>query len=557
MRVLYLTLTFSFVALARSKALQLAYPIVRLDAATVTGVNNGSLNKFLGIPFAQAPRFDLPKAVTPYKGRINASTYGPSCPQQLTTPSPLLPVTLPQATSESEDCLSLNVYVPSGTKPSSNLPVAVIGTTESSDDTIARIVERSSVLNLPMIQVSMNYRYLIFSFVTCQEYSEGLRRISGKLYDKEYLSVCVYSHTITTAYGFLAGKEISSRKLGNIGLFDQRLALEWVQKYIGSFGGDPSKVVVYGSSAGAMSVNLQMLAFGGRTQNLFRGAFMQSGGPLPVGQINEGQVYYDAVVQNTGCASSNDSLQCLREVPFETLKAAVDKTPNIFSYSSAKIVWLPLVDGVFLQESPYSQIKAGKIPNIPVVSGNSDDEGTIFSFPQSNVTTEADFRNYIKTIWFPTASDAQLSPLWTNYTSDPSEGSPFGTGDLNQLYPQFKRLAAFQGDIIFQAPRRFFLKNLSGKQKKWSYLSKLFKSTPLVGSFHGTESVSNFLDDSFINFVSKLDPNTGSAPTWPQYSSESPVLMTFNDTGVRYLSQDTYRASAMECLTNLVIAHPM
>lgn len=46
----------------------------------------------------------------------------------------------------------------------------------------------------------------------------------------------------------------------------------------------------YGSSAGAMSVNLQMLAFGGRTQNLFRGAFMQSGGPLPVGQINEGQV---------------------------------------------------------------------------------------------------------------------------------------------------------------------------------------------------------------------------------------------------------------------------
>lgn len=91
-----------------------------------------------------------------------------------------------------------------------------------SDDTIARIVERSSVLNLPMIQVSMNYRYLIFSFVTCQEYSEGLRRISGKLYDKEYLSVCVYSHTITTAYGFLAGKEISSRKLGNIGLFDRQ-----------------------------------------------------------------------------------------------------------------------------------------------------------------------------------------------------------------------------------------------------------------------------------------------------------------------------------------------
>lgn len=88
----------------------------------------------------------------------------------------------------------------------------------------------------------------------------------------------------------------------------------------------------WGESAGAISVGLQMVTNGGNTEGLFRGAFMQSGSPIPVGDISHGQGDYDALVAQTGCAGAADTLQCLRHVPFETLKKAVDKSPGIFSY---------------------------------------------------------------------------------------------------------------------------------------------------------------------------------------------------------------------------------
>jgi hypothetical protein len=57
--------------------------------------------------------------------------------------------------------------------------------------------------------------------------------------------------------------------------------------------------------------------------------------------------------------------------------------------------------------------------------------------------------------------------------SDPSDGTPFNTSVLNEITPQYKRIAAFQGDVVFQAPRRWFLEHLSGKQKLWSYCEHL------------------------------------------------------------------------------------
>ena len=88
----------------------------------------------------------------------------------------------------------------------------------------------------------------------------------------------------------------------------------------------------WGESAGAISVALQMLANGGNTEGLFRGAFMQSGSPIPVGDIENGQSDYDTLVAKTGCSSAKDTLQCLRNVPFATLKKAVDTSPGIFAY---------------------------------------------------------------------------------------------------------------------------------------------------------------------------------------------------------------------------------
>ena len=79
-----------------------------------------------------------------------------------------------------------------------------------------------------------------------------------------------------------------------------------------------------------MSVAHHMLANGGDTQGLFRAGFMESGSPNPVGFVDNEflQSTYDALVEDTGCAGSNDTLSCLRGVSTETLTAAMDKSPN-------------------------------------------------------------------------------------------------------------------------------------------------------------------------------------------------------------------------------------
>jgi hypothetical protein len=75
-----------------------------------------------------------------------------------------------------------------------------------------------------------------------------------------------------------------------------------------------------------------MITNGGNPDGLFRAAIMQSGGPLPTGDIIHAQPYYDAIVAQTGCASSADTLACLRTVSYVDFKAAVDAVPNILSY---------------------------------------------------------------------------------------------------------------------------------------------------------------------------------------------------------------------------------
>lgn len=75
-----------------------------------------------------------------------------------------------------------------------------------------------------------------------------------------------------------------------------------------------------------------MLTNGGNNEGLFRGGFMESGSPIPTGDITHGQPDYDTIVAETGCSGTPDTLACLRTVPYEDLKAAINKSPGIFSY---------------------------------------------------------------------------------------------------------------------------------------------------------------------------------------------------------------------------------
>jgi hypothetical protein len=86
--------------------------------------------------------------------------------------------------------------------------------------------------------------------------------------------------------------------------------------------------------------------------------------------------------------------------------------------------------------------------------------------------TDAEFKEYISTTFLPGANRSTLEPLWSYYPAVPSDGSPFNTSNFNAITRQYKRISAFQGDVVFEAPRRFFLEHLSGKQKLWSYGKK-------------------------------------------------------------------------------------
>jgi carboxylesterase type B len=79
--------------------------------------------------------------------------------------------------------------------------------------------------------------------------------------------------------GSVAGTEVIAHNALNLGLLDQRLALQWVQDNIAAFGGDPGKVTIFGQSAGATSIGLHITAYDGKHEDLFRGAILESGSP--------------------------------------------------------------------------------------------------------------------------------------------------------------------------------------------------------------------------------------------------------------------------------------
>ncbi|KAI0059496.1 carotenoid ester lipase precursor [Artomyces pyxidatus] len=522
-------------------------PSVQLDEGTFIGNLSGNVSQFLGIPFAQPPvgnlRFQLPQPNAPYTGIHNATDYGPSCIQQNTTqpiPSGLDPLALQfleleasdlQANDQSEDCLSINVMAPADASSNSKLPVVAwiygggfeTGGTASETFGGSGIVQRSIELGQPVLFVSFNYRL--------------------------------------NALGFLAGAEVEKNGLGNIGLHDQRQALRWMHKYVNAFGGDPDKVTIWGASAGAASVGLHMITNGGNTEGLFRAAFMQSGSPGSAGTLAEGQPYYDALVADVGCSDAQDTLQCLREAPLQNLTVAINNSPNTDSYQSLNIAWAPRVDGIFLKDSPQQLVLKGSVANIPFVTGDCDDEGTAFSLASVNITTDQAVLDYFHGNYFPKTSTRDIERLLQLYPNDTRLGSPFDTGTANAVAPQYKRIAAIQGDMMFQAPRRFFLQQRSSQQDTYSFLSKRFKYVPDFGATHGTDVANIYgpgdLTDYLVRFVATLNPNGDTGIFWPLYTVEAPRLLTLWDGAVPLnITNDTYRTEGTKFLTQLSLTDP-
>ncbi|RDL42381.1 Carboxylic ester hydrolase [Venustampulla echinocandica] len=514
-------------------------------AATIIGSSISSIDSFNGIPFAQPPtgalRLKPPQPLNAPLGTVKAVGIPKACPQLYFSNNPndfpagvlgtIMNTPLFQAASNAgEDCLTLNIIRPAGLTASSKVPVLFwifgggfgLGSTQMYDG--HSLVAASVAAGKPIIFVAVNYR------------------VGG--------------------FGFLPGKEILADGSANLGLQDQRLGLKWVADNIAAFGGDPEKVTMWGESAGSISVLDQIVLYDGDNKYngkpLFRGAIMSSGSVVPADPVDcpKGQAVYDSVVAKAGCSSATSTLECLRALPYISLLNAVNSVPGILSYNSVALSYLPRPDGSVLTASPDVLVSQGKWAKVPFIVGDQEDEGTLFALFQPNITTKPQVVEYLSDLFFHSATTAQLTALVDTYQNIATDGSPFRTLLFNNWYPQFKRLAAILGDLVFTLTRRIFLDMASTEVPSWSYLSSYDYGTPILGSFHGGDILQVFygvlpnyasraIRDYYFNFVHTMDPNNGSEfMEWPQWS-EKRQLMNFYATGANLINDD-FRSDSYE-----------
>lgn len=176
---------------------------------------------------------------------------------------------------------------------------------------------------------------------------------------------------------------------------------------------------------------------------------------------------------------------------------------------------------------------------MPFIVGDQEDEGTLFGLFTQNITTTAQLSTHLKTLYFNNAPSSLIDQLVATYPETSDEGSPFRTGILNNISPQFKRFSALIGDVVFTLSRRVFL-NLANTANpavpSWSYLATYNYGTPILGTFHGSDLLQTFYGvlpnnaakttrGYYFSFAYHLDPNVGNDfQDWPRWSQGNKLL---------------------------------
>ena len=226
----------------------------------------------------------------------------------------------------------------------------------------------------------------------------------------------------------------------------------------------------------------------------------------------------------------------------------------------------------------------------------------MFKLTEFTFSTDAQAREYVYETYMRGAPDTEVdrvmglypdgewrvpdiphgSPLTWLRSSDPTQGSPFNTGEQNKLSPQFKRMAALIGDVVFIAPRRYFAQSRSHQQPVYVFsgyrlylwpfgmrissfepASDRFKDLEHLGATHSSDLVDLFnggvTTDYFIQFIAHMDPNGRSTShrsilRWPKYSNELPAMMIFSRDDVPVsIGLDDYREEALNNWNKLVL----
>ena len=465
---------------------------VQLDSGMVSGIagSNPDVRVFKGIPFAAPPtgnlRWRAPQPVAHWDGVRKGDEFGPICMQATGRGGGGGQGAAPNM---SEDCLYLNVWT-AAKAASERLPVLLWihpgGYTSGSGSSPG--TDGEALAKKGAVVVTINYRLGVLGF---------------------------FAHPELT-------KESDRRASGNYALMDQTAALEWVQKNIAGFGGDPKRVTVDGDSAGAASIGNLMGS--PRTKGLFQRAIAESGAwiGLSVGHtmtLSEAEQAGMKTAETLGASSLAD----LRAKPAaDVLKGGRGGGP--------------IIDGYFLPEDVGKIFAEGRQNDVPVLLGSNKDEGTFFMQP----TTAAKFIEQAHRRYGDLA-DAYLK-LYPAGSDEEANAS---------------QLAAFRDELGWVMRNWASLQTKTGKSKAYLYYFTHEPPAPTTasprggfgsGATHGAEAayvfenllgarpwtdldhqLSDTISSYWVNFAAKGDPNGKGLPAWPVYSDKKNDRLVLGD----------------------------
>ena len=458
---------------------------VRIDSGQIAGTTgtDPGVRVFKGIPFAAPPvgqnRWRPPQPVAPWDGVRDASKFGARCTQNsFGIPGGSTPPT-------SEDCLYLNVWTTAGS-PADRRPVMVwiYGGGFSSGAGSESRYDGENLAKKGAVVVTFNYRL-------------------GSL-------------------GFFADPDLSKESphgvSGNYGMMDAIAALEWVQRNIATFGGDPSNVTVFGESAGAIMT--AALVGSPRTKGLFHRAIAESGAWMGLGI---GKMRTLAQAEQAGAAAA-------KRLGATTL-AALRAEPADEIYEGLRGAGLGLVvDGYLIPEDLSLTFNAGKQNPVDVLVGSNANEGAFF------------LRGGVSVDQFKTRARQQFGAMADRFLD---------------LYPAAndKRarasfLASFSDEAAWQM-RTFAKLQAKRGEKAYAYYFTHVPPTapgrPSLGATHTSElpyvfdhlgkerawtatdrHLADAMSSYWVNFARTGNPNGAGLPHWPPYGangSAKPMIL--------------------------------
>jgi para-nitrobenzyl esterase len=479
-------------AAAHGAGVQAQIVTAKVTGGTVQGVANGTIVSFKGVPFAAPPtldnRWQPPRPVINWSGIKQADTFAPGCMQD-----PAMAVMFGAPPKVKEDCLYLNVWTPARTAKE-RLPVMVwiYGGAFAAGMTSIPLYDGTHLAQKGVVLVSIAYR--------------------------------------VGPFGFLATPQLSQegKGAGNYGLLDMIAALQWVRKNIEAFGGDPTRVTIFGESAGGFAVS--MLCASPLAKGLFQRAISESGGYFqPPKYANEGG-------QNglpTKLAEKQGE-QFLSSLGTTDVKAARTLSAELIQREAGPALaarFWPVYDGYVLPGDLYEAYQASRFNDTPVLIGTNSDEGALFA--RAGVTT--------------TSFGAEVRDGYEGKASVILAAYP--NGNDTEAATSSKNLFR---DTAFAWPTWAWARLQSRVSKNPAYVYYFDHRTQLNpdGATHGAEmsyvfgnlgtrmgppsaadvALSERMMNYWVEFAKNGEPNGAGLPTWPPFNENTQQVMYFDGT---------------------------